>query len=133
MLVADLPQSLKVALGGRDVTSLAENGLENKGGGITGGSVLLEEELEAVQSLLDKLVVRGRVRKAKLVPVRVRSREDTGLLCTTGTVSFEQAEPTNREIRHLPSGARNLHRRSSSTWSLPSCRTCVRGRIPGRQ
>lgn len=46
VVVANLPQALEVTLGRGDVTSLAENGLDDEGGGVAGSGLLLEEELE---------------------------------------------------------------------------------------
>lgn len=57
VLVADLPQSLEVALGSGDVSSLSENGLENERSGVASSGLLLEEELEAEEGLLNELVV----------------------------------------------------------------------------
>lgn len=79
MLVTDLPQPLEVSLGSGDVTSLAENGFEYESGGVSRCSLLLEEEFETVEGLFDELIVRGRVRYSKLMPVRVRGSENTGL------------------------------------------------------
>lgn len=46
MVVTDLAQALQVALRGRDVPSLAENGLDKDRGGVARSSLLLQEELE---------------------------------------------------------------------------------------
>jgi hypothetical protein len=57
VLVANLPQSLEVSLRSRDVSSFSENGFENESSGITRSGFLLEEKLEAVESLFNELVV----------------------------------------------------------------------------
>lgn len=46
IVIADLAKALEEALGSGDVTSLAENGLDDEGGGVTGSSLLLEKKLE---------------------------------------------------------------------------------------
>jgi hypothetical protein len=79
VVVTDLAETFEVALGGRNVTSLTENRLDDESGGVARGGLLLEEELETVEGLLDEVVVGGGVGKTELVPVRVRGGEDAGL------------------------------------------------------
>lgn len=85
MLVADLPQSLEVALRRRDVTSFTENRFEDESGSVSRSGLLFEEEFETVQGLFDEFVVRGGVVEPELVPVGVGSCEDTGLRKTNET------------------------------------------------
>lgn len=104
VLVTDATETLEVALGSGDVSSLSEDGLNQDRGGVAGCGFLLQEELElcseelgkegwgkggrrggethAVEGVLDEVVVRGRVRETELVPVGVGSGEDAGLYNT---------------------------------------------------
>ena len=79
VLVANLPQSLEVTLGSGNVSSFSENGFENESSGVTRSGLLLEEELEAEEGLLNEFVIRGSVVETELMPVRVRSGENTRL------------------------------------------------------
>jgi len=79
VLIADLSQSFEVTLRCGDVSSLTEDGFEDESGGVSRSGLLLEEKLEAVEGLFDEFVVRGGVRNTELMPVRVRSSENTGL------------------------------------------------------
>jgi len=75
-------------------SSLTEDGLDDESGGVTRSRLLLEEELEAVESVLDELVVRGGVRKSKLMPVGVGGSENSGL---SGMAKSQFQEEEGRE------------------------------------
>lgn len=49
MLVADLAKALEVALGGGDVSALAENRLDDDAGGVLASGLLLDQELELLR------------------------------------------------------------------------------------
>lgn len=52
IVIADLAKTLEVSLGSGDVSSLAENGLDDESGGVAGGGLLLEEEVELCRRLM---------------------------------------------------------------------------------